>query len=136
MEQNSQSTQEQTQKPKLRVLLVEDDHTIAHALIIRLQAEGFEVLPAPDGASAVQVTRHISPDVLLLDINLPVKDGFQVAEEVRAALGDLPVVFITASNDARFREQAATMQPSWFVEKPFTTPFLVHRIHEAAAASA
>ncbi len=119
---------------KPRILLVEDDHAIADALLLRLKASGFDVTPAPDGQSAIDVAPHVAPDVLLVDVNLPLKDGFEVAEAIRGSCGMTPVVLITAMRSERVREQAEAMPLTWFVEKPFTTPFLVQRLREAVNA--
>ena len=88
---------------KPRILLVEDDHAIADALLLRLKASGFDVTPAPDGQSAIDVAPHVAPDVLLVDVNLPLKDGFEVAEAIRGSCGMTPVVLITAMRSERVR---------------------------------
>ncbi|MEQ8693632.1 MAG: response regulator [Pseudomonadales bacterium] len=116
-----------------RVLLVEDDDAVAKALTLRLQTKGFEVLPAADGEAAMQAVADSPPDILLLDINLPGRDGFDVATHVRSRLDQLPIVFITASRNTELRTRAEQFERSWFVEKPFTSAYLIDVVRQAAA---
>ena len=120
---------------KPRVLLVEDDHAVTHALMLRLQASGFEVTPAPDGQAAVDVAAHCAPDVLVVDINLPHENGFEVQRSIRDLCGLTPTVMITAMRCEDAREKAEGLPATWFLEKPFTTPFLIQRLRQALESS-
>lgn len=115
------------------VLLVEDDHAVANALMRRLNHEGFRVLPAPDGDSAVHAGAQQRPDLLLVDVHLPIRDGFEVAQALRARYGTLPIVFMTADTSPSTRTAAERFEPCRFIAKPFTTAYLMHRLREAAA---
>ena len=69
-----------------KVLVVEDDNNIAELLRLYLQKDGFEVSHAADGGKAVEMAKEIQPDLVLLDIMLPVMDGWQVCRELRKTM--------------------------------------------------
>ena len=114
-----------------RILVVEDDTTIAQALKIRLMHEGYDVVVAHDAITAVNVARDSGPDVALLDINMPGGTGFVVAERIDRALPGVSKVFITASKEPGLRQQAMDAGASAFVEKPFTSEDLKTAIDAA-----
>jgi len=81
-----------------KILIMEDDKKIAAALAIRLEAAGYEVLTSPDGFGGLKIVLGDRPDLLLMDIWMPVGTGFSVAQRLRTlGLTDIPVIFITAS---------------------------------------
>ncbi|WP_372862990.1 response regulator [Spongiibacter sp.] len=94
-----------------RLLLVEDNEMNRDMLSRRLQRRGYEVLLAVDGQQGIDMSRENSPDLLLLDMSLPVKDGWQVAREMKAdvALKGIPIIALTAHAmaDDRMRAMAA-----------------------------
>ena len=79
-----------------RVLVVDDEQGIRTALNIILQVEGYEVAAATNGREALEKIETDRPDVVLLDLRMPVMDGYQCYERVRSVAPDLPVVFMTA----------------------------------------
>ena len=81
-----------------RALVVEDDVNIAELLRLYLGKDGFDVMIAPDGGKAGSMFDLFQPDVVLLDIMLPVKDGWQVCREIRE-ISAKPVIMITAKGD-------------------------------------
>lgn len=104
---------------KRRVLVVEDDEGIREALVDLLGTEGFEVTSAVNGADALGKLRDVQrqhPDVILLDLMMPVMDGWAFRAEQRndPALSEIPVVVITASRQA----DVATLAPKAFLKKP------------------
>ncbi len=103
------------------VLLVEDDKKITLALGVRLKAMGYSVVSAADAVTAVAQARKHSPDVVLLDINLPGGDGFVVAERLQRLIqtASTPIIFLTASKQPGLRERAEKIGASAFLEKPF-----------------
>jgi len=120
------------------LLLVEDDAKITLALGIRLKAAGYTVVTAPDAVHAMaQAIRH-TPDVVVLDINLPGGDGFLVAERLRStpATAAIPIVFITASKRPGLHERARAIGAVALVEKPFTAAQLFAAIEQATGDSA
>ncbi len=124
-------------RAQVRVLIVEDDATIARALAARLRHEGYEVSVAQDALTAASVARKSPPDVALLDITMPAGDGFEVARRIdrMAPGGAVPKIFITASKEPGLRKKAIEAGASAFVEKPFTADVLLAAIEEAAAAA-
>jgi CheY-like chemotaxis protein len=85
-----------------RVLIVEDDVVIREALVDGLDAEGFAVQEAGDGAEALQLITDSAPDLILLDLMMPKMTGWQLMDELRKepALHDIPVVIVTAARYA------------------------------------
>src|SRR3954464_5553618 len=93
--------------PMKKILLMEDDTKIAAALAIRLHAAGYDVMTAPDGWQGLQLAVTERPDLLLMDIWMPVGLGFSVAERLKeVGLGDIPIIFITASKLKGLKEAA------------------------------
>src|SRR5437867_1623568 len=81
-----------------KILILEDDARIATALAIRMEAAGYEVLTAPDGLQGLKLALENRPDLILMDIWMPVGLGFSVAQRLKGlGLGGIPIMFITAS---------------------------------------
>jgi len=80
-----------------RVLIAEDEHPLAHALELKLQHEGFETMLAGNGKEAVEILQNNSFDVLLLDLMMPVMDGFQVLQQIQG-LSSKPTTIFVLSN--------------------------------------
>ena len=89
-------------------LIIEDDGNIAELLRLYLEKDGFAVTIASDGGTGVEHARSISPDLILLDIMLPVKDGWQVCREVRA-FSQTPITMLTAQSARPAAEKAAAV---------------------------
>jgi CheY-like chemotaxis protein len=87
-------------QPLARILLVEDDLNLIDLYSVRLEAEGFEVKNCPDGEKALQVVKEYLPDLVLLDIMMPMIDGFDVLDIMRntPATQDIKVIVMTALN--------------------------------------
>jgi CheY-like chemotaxis protein len=115
-----------------KIMLMEDDSRIATALAIRLEAAGYEVLTAPDGFRGLQKTIEQRPDLLLMDIWMPVGTGFSVAQRLQAlGLADVPMIFITASKVDGLREAAEQLGAVGFFEKPYDPEQLLAAIARA-----
>lgn len=101
-----------------RVLVVEDDDGIRDLVDIVLSSAGYEVLTASDGAAALQVVSEIHPDLILLDMRMPVMDGWELARRYRAGPAPhAPIVVLTAARDAAAR--AAEIDADGYLGKPF-----------------
>jgi DNA-binding response OmpR family regulator len=120
-----------TEPSAIRVLAVEDEPDIRMLLEMILERGGFETLVVADGMTGLERIADWSPDVVLLDVGLPVIDGWEVLRRIREQ-GDLPVVLLTAyGSDAdriRGREAGATD----FLTKPFDRDELVAVLRTAA----
>lgn len=113
-----------------KILVVEDDARIAEALAIRLRAAGYEVVIAGDGFSGLKMTMTHRPNLILLDIMMPVGMGFSVAERLKdLGLGEIPIIFITASKRAGLRKTAQQLGAAGFFEKPYDAEELMAAVH-------
>ncbi len=111
-----------------RILIVEDDNNIAELLRLYLSKEGFEIFIASDGAKGVAGFEEFKPDLVLLDIMLPVMDGWQVLKEIRA-VSRTPVIMLTAKGETFDKVTGLEMGADDYVVKPFEIKELVARIH-------
>jgi DNA-binding response OmpR family regulator len=83
-----------------QILVADDSRTIRSHVGKILSEAGFEVILASDGCEAVEIARRESPDLVILDIQMPIMDGYQACEEILAMDDSLPIVFLT-KNDAQ-----------------------------------
>ena len=101
-----------------RVLIVEDDDGIRDLVDLVLSSAGYEILTATDGAAALQVVGTTHPDLVLLDMRMPVMDGWEFARRYRAGPEPhAPIVVMTAARDAA--ERAAEIDANGYLGKPF-----------------
>ncbi len=111
-----------------KALIAEDDANIAELLRLYLEKEGFEVLIAPDGGKAVELARSEEPQLLMLDIMLPVKDGWQVCREVRS-FSQMSIIMLTAKGETFDKITGLELGADDYVTKPFDAKELMARIH-------
>lgn len=111
-----------------KALIVEDDINIAELLKIYLQKDGFETENAYDGGRAVALAETFRPDIILLDIMLPVMDGWQVCREVRKS-SQVPIIMLTAKGESVDKISGLEMGADDYVTKPFDPKELIARIH-------
>ena len=105
-----------------KILVVDDDPDVRMALAITLEEAGHDIEEASDGLEVLDLVRKISPDAILLDINMPGMDGFQVLEQLKVD-GDtakIPVIMISARARPRDREDALFMGAVDYVTKPWS----------------
>ncbi|MFC6082868.1 response regulator transcription factor [Sphaerisporangium aureirubrum] len=112
----------------VRVLVVDDEPTLAELLAMALRYEGWEVRSAPDGLSAVRVARDFRADAVVLDVMLPDIDGLEVLRRLRAESPDVPVLFLTARDSVEDRIAGLTAGGDDYVVKPFSLEELVARL--------
>lgn len=110
------------------VLVVEDDKNIAELLRMYLEKEGFRVRIAPDGGAALAAYRQEAPTLILLDVMLPVLDGWSVLRTVREE-SKLPVIMLTAKEETSDKVQGLEQGADDYVTKPFEMKELIARIH-------
>ena len=112
-----------------KILIVEDDKKIVAALVIRLEASGYEVFTAPNGFEGLKLTLDERPDLIIMDIWMPVGLGFSVAQRLHTlGLRDIPIIFMTGSKLLGLREAARAMGGAAFVEKPYDSGELLRTI--------
>ncbi|UWR21075.1 response regulator transcription factor [Sulfitobacter sp. S190] len=114
------------------VVLVEDETNIAEAIRFLLGREGWRVETLANGTSAAEVIRAARPDLVMLDVMLPGKSGFEILAELRSdtALSDLPVLMLTARGHARDRDMAMQVGASRFMTKPFSNEDMLAAVRE------
>ena len=115
-----------------RILIVEDNEENRDALSRRLKRRGYDVVTAADGQQGVDMTRAERPDLILMDMNMPVLDGWQATRQLRAddATKDLPVIGLTAHAMAGDREKALEAGCTDYHTKPVDFPRLMGQIEE------
>lgn len=111
-----------------RALIVEDDGNIAELLRLYLGKDGFEVMIASDGGKAESMFDLFSPDVMLLDIMLPVKDGWQVCKDIRKK-SSVPIIMLTAKGETNDKVSGLEMGADDYITKPFEVKELLARVH-------
>jgi len=111
-----------------RILVVEDERTIAEAVAARLRAEGFAVEVAVDGPGAVAAARRASPDLVVLDIMLPGFDGLEVCRRIQAER-PVPVIMLTARDDETDLLVGLAVGADDYLTKPFSLRELAARVH-------
>jgi CheY-like chemotaxis protein len=120
-----------------KILVLEDDARIATALAIRLEAAGYQVLTAPDGLQGLKLALDNRPDLILMDIWMPVGIGFSVAERLKhLGMGGIPIMFITASKQKGLKRTAQALGAVGFFEKPYDPEELLAAISRAVGEDA
>lgn len=112
------------------ILIVEDDASIREITKLGLEDAGFKVHTAADGEEALNRFRHDHPDLVVLDVMMPKRDGFDVCRTIRAE-SSVPVVMLTARSDAIDIVVGLESGADDYVTKPFEMPILVARIRAA-----
>ena len=111
-----------------KVLAVEDDRNISDLIRMYLEKEGFEVITAFDGGAAVEKFRENQPDIVLLDIMLPVMDGWAVCAKIRET-SKTPIIMLTAKGEVQDRVSGLEMGADDYLVKPFEMKELIARIN-------
>jgi len=118
---------------KKRVLVVDDDIDLLEMLKLRIQSQGYEFDGAQDAYKMFEIMHARCPDVVVLDIMLPMKDGYSALREMRKVdkFKDIPVIILTAKEKEKVGDLFALENIAYFVEKPFETNDLVKKINAA-----
>jgi two-component system alkaline phosphatase synthesis response regulator PhoP len=119
------SNEPQTDKT---ALVVEDDQAVAQLIRLYLAQAGYKVLTAEDGLVGLQMALHESPDIILLDLNLPGMDGIEVCKNVRLE-SDVPIIMVTARVEEDDRLTGLDLGADDYVSKPFSPRELVARVN-------
>lgn len=113
---------------KTKILLLEDDINLSETVCDYLEEKGFEVICVYDGEEALSSIYENRFDLLLLDVNVPIKNGFQVLKEIRKDGNDTPAIYITSLNSMDSLEQGYSSGCDDYVRKPFELKELLIRI--------
>lgn len=113
--------------PVGRILIVEDETNILEAISFILGRAGWDVRGHGKGGDALEEIARLSPDMLVLDVMLPGRSGFEILADLRARpeTQDLPVLMLTAKGQAKDRDQAITLGANGFLTKPFANTELL-----------
>ena len=111
-----------------KILVVEDDRNISDLIRMYLEKEGFDVRAAYDGGAAVETYREWHPDLVLLDIMLPVMDGWAVCAKIRET-DKTPIIMLTAKSEVFDRVTGLEMGADDYIVKPFEMKELIARIN-------
>ena len=115
---------------KGRVLLIEDNEQNRYLVTFLLERGGYEVVAAEDGLRGIQLAQTIAPGMILLDIQLPTMDGYQVAQALRAidSLRQTPIVAVTSYAMPGDREKALAAGCTGYIEKPINPATFVEEM--------
>jgi CheY-like chemotaxis protein len=121
-----------------KVLLVDDDKDVLRGLSLRLKANGYNVVFAADGMSAISVARKEEPDVIILDIGLPGGDGFAVMEHLGSLLpvAHIPIIILTARDISGNKERALNAGARAFLQKPVDNEVLLETMRQVLGENA
>lgn len=110
-----------------KILIVEDEISLQETLAYNLKKQGYEVVIAGDGPSALEIVRNSKPDLILLDIMLPGMDGFEVCRKLRSEVST-PVLMLTARDDEIDRVVGLEVGADDYLTKPFSMRELIARV--------
>jgi len=115
-----------------KVLIVDDEPNIVLSVEFLMQRDGLEVITASDGQEAIDVLASARPDLMILDVMMPRKNGFEVCAEVRAdpALSGMPILMLTAKGREAEMKKGISLGADAYITKPFSTHDLVAKVHE------
>jgi DNA-binding response OmpR family regulator len=124
-------------KTTSRILVVDDEPQVVWMLQFSLEAEGYQTLSARDGRAALDEVREHHPSVVLLDLMMPVMDGWAFLEELQALPAEERprVIVVSARSSLRDRAKAAELGADAFVAKPFNVDDLLVVLHDIEQAS-
>jgi DNA-binding response OmpR family regulator len=114
-----------------RVLVVEDDASIAIGLRINLESEGYDVDVAEDGEKGLELARTTAPDLLVLDVMLPKKNGLEVLHELRGEGRTMPIIILSAKAGEMDKVAGLELGAEDYVGKPFSLAELLARVRAA-----
>lgn len=114
-------------KKRPYIMVVDDDEAILNLLILVLEPEGYNVIPTADGQSALALMEECQPDLLILDVMMPVINGLQVLSRLRQRF-DMPVIMLTANQEDTVARAALIVGADDYVRKPFSTKDFLDRV--------
>jgi DNA-binding response OmpR family regulator len=115
----------------IKVLYVEDELFLGKIVKESLESRGYEIFMEGDGANVMALFQSCSPDICVLDIMLPNKDGFTIAEEVRRINTKIPILFLTARSQTEDLVKGFQLGGNDYIRKPFSMEELIVRIENA-----
>ncbi|HYN31187.1 MAG TPA: response regulator transcription factor [Ilumatobacteraceae bacterium] len=117
-----------TDNENIRILVAEDDRAVRESLVRALQLEGYTVAAAKNGAEALEAVRQAEPDVVLLDVSMPMVDGLTVCRVLRAEHNQVPVLMLTARTEPSDRVAGLDAGADDYLAKPYDLEELLARV--------
>lgn len=116
-----------------KVLIVDDEADVVRLLQFRFEKEGFETITATDGQTALSAVESETPDLVLLDIMMPLMDGMEVLRQIRSRrrTSKIPVIMLTAKTTSITVDEARQLWVSDYIMKPFDPEVLVRKAKKA-----
>ncbi|MBC7827489.1 MAG: response regulator transcription factor [Chitinophagaceae bacterium] len=115
----------------IKILYVEDELFLGKIVKESLQSRGFDVTMENDGGRVLTRFRQLKPDVCVLDVMLPNKDGFEIAQEIRTENNTIPIIFLTAKTQTEDLVKGFSLGGNDYIRKPFSMEELIVRIENA-----
>jgi DNA-binding response OmpR family regulator len=112
-----------------KILYIEDELFLGKIVKESLESRGFEVIMEADGAKATELFKSVKPHICVLDIMLPNKDGFTIADEIRELDKDIPIIFLTAKTQTEDVVKGFSLGGNDYIRKPFSMEELIVRIN-------
>lgn len=113
---------------EIRILLVEDEPSLIFTLRDTLESEGYEVIVSEDGEQAVGLGQEHKPDIMILDIMLPGKNGYEICQEIRSLKFTFPIIMLTAKDQELDKVKGLDIGADDYITKPFGVKELLARI--------
>ncbi len=117
---------------KKKILLVDDEPDIVSMTVMRLEASGYEVITAEEGSAGYELAKSEKPDLIILDLMLPVIDGYQVCRLLKfdAQYKDIPIIMLTAKSQKEDKEWGEKVGADLYMTKPYEAKELLEKIRQ------
>ena len=114
----------------VKILVVEDDVLIRDLMVVKLRSENYEVIVAADGLKGVQMAAKENPDLILMDMRLPLLDGWEATEQIKSSpqTGAIPIIALTAQSYSVVHERWTDIRCDGYSAKPIHFPSLFDQI--------
>src|SRR5215216_2842807 len=116
---------------RIKILYVEDELFLGKIVKETLEGRGFDIAMETDGAMVIKAFKNLQPDICVLDIMLPHRNGFEIAEDIRAVNEDIPIIFLTAKTQTEDVVKGFKTGGNDYIRKPFSMEELIVRIENA-----
>jgi len=115
-----------------KILVVDDEKDLVETMTLRLQASGYEVIPAYDGQEGLEKAKKDKPDLIILDLMLPKMDGYRVCGLLKAdsRYSKIPIILFTARAQESDKKMGEEVGGDAYITKPFDPPTLLAKIKE------
>lgn len=113
-----------------KVLVIDDDDDVCNLISFRLAKQGFEVRSALDGITGIAIANEFVPDLIILDIMMPVMDGFEVAKNLKEhrITANIPIMLCTAMANSDLKQRSSDIKAAYCITKPFESKDLIEKV--------